>query len=606
MIKNRIKQLRKAIKNSGLDGYIIPRGDDYLGESVPEAMERLAFITQFTGSAGMAIVHKDKAAIFTDSRYDLQVCQEVPGDIFEIYNIDDHPPEKWIRDNFSKKSIIGYDPYLHTRADIDKWKKNTGKSGVRFKALPENLIDPIWQDRPDLPQSPVEIFPDALAGKTSAQKRKEIAKELHENDAHALVICQPESIAWLLNIRGHDVPHTPLILSRGVLNAKNGQFTWFIDESRLSDAARDHLGEDVKIKAPQETNKALKKIVQKAQKNGKSIQLDTKRSPSYFADLVHKQGAKVLNKEDPCLLPRAIKTPEEQHAMRQAHIVDGAALVRFLYWLDQEIPTGSVSELSASQRLYELRKNHPDFVEPSFETISGFRDHGAIVHYRVTKEKSQSLEGSGLYLVDSGGQYFGDQATGTTDITRTIPVGKVSEREKRHFTRVLKGHFNLANARFPAGTTGAQIDTLARESLWEAGLDYRHGTGHGVGCYLAVHEESANLGPKSSRALESGMILSNEPGYYEKDSHGIRIENLILVRDTGEKLADGRKILEFETLSLAPIDTRLVMPEMLDDSEKDTLNAYHRKVLTTLKGELQKDDQDKQVLDWLHDRCAPV
>ena len=597
---NKISALKDKIQQEGLDGFIVPRGDEYLGEFVPESAERLAWLTGFTGSAGTAVIGLERSAIFTDGRYDIQIRQQVSDQDFEIHNITKTKIEDWVQEAFPDHATIGYDPMLHTPSQIKKLSDGGKNKSISFKAVRSNLVDSIWTNQPAPPENPVVPFPEDIAGQTSSEKRQAISKALNSRGCLGTLIAQPDSIAWLLNIRGSDIPHNPFALSRGFLYS-DGSFDWFIDPDRVAQSICDRLGEDIRIFSPAQMPDRLKHIAKKANKNKESVLLDDQRCPVYFLNLFEDSQCNVTTGEDPCLLPRARKTNAETRAMRNVHIEDGAAVVRFLKWLDERPSDGTVSELEAAQRIDILRANIPGFYDTSFDTISGFGPNGAIVHYRVTEKTNKQIKEPGLLLIDSGGQYLGEKVAGTTDITRTIPVGEVEQRIKRHFTRVLKGHIRLATARFPEGTDGSQLDSFARESLWEAGLDYMHGTGHGVGCFLSVHEEAATLSPRGSRSVEPGMILSNEPGYYEAGSHGIRIENLVLTKQSGEKLPDGRALLEFETLSLAPIDSRLIVTEMLTPDEQEWLNSYHKHVFETLSPLLSPDEKN-----WLRKMCAAV
>lgn len=597
---NKISSLKDQIKQEGLDGFIVPRGDEYLGEFVPECAERLAWLTGFTGSAGTAVIGQGRSAIFTDGRYDIQIRQQVSEKDFEICNISKTKIEDWVHDCFPENSTIGYDPMLHTPSQIKKLSGKGKNKNISFKAVRQNPLDLIWTNQPAPPETPVVLFPDDIAGQTSSGKRQDITKALKSRKCLGVLITQPDSIAWLLNIRGSDIPHNPFALSRGFLYS-DGSFDWFIEPARVDQSITDHLGEDIRIFPPADMPDRLIQIAHKARKNDNSVLLDDQRCPVYFLTFFEAHHCSVITGEDPCLLPRARKTSAETAAMRDVHIEDGAAVVRFLKWLDESPHDGTVTELDAAQKLDSLRADIAGFYDTSFDTISGFGPNGAIVHYRVTSQTNSPIKSPGVLLIDSGGQYLGERITGTTDITRTIPAGKIEQRIKRHFTRVLKGHINLATARFPEGTDGSQLDSFARESLWEAGLDYMHGTGHGVGCFLSVHEEAATLSPKGSRPVEPGMILSNEPGYYEAGSHGIRIENLVLARHSGETLPDGRALLEFETLSLAPIDIRLIVTEMLTPDEKNWLNSYHAHVFETLSPLLSADEKN-----WLQKMCTAI
>ena len=596
-----LQKLRQQFLKCDIDAFIVPRGDEYLGEFVPPCAERLAWVSGFTGSAGIAIIQEQDAVIFTDGRYDIQVREQVSQEDYEIQDITRTPPETWVYENIPAATRLGYDPGLHTAEFIKRLDKQCRKADIILKPVIRNPIDMAWQDQPALPETDIVKFPDKTAGVNSFQKRQKIAHDLKEKGLYGVFLALPESVCWLLNVRAQDIDHTPVALSRGFLYADDGRFEWYIDPSRISEDINEHIGDLVTTIAPDRLQERLETIGHEAKAAQKNILLDEKRAPVYFKNILKETGASLKSGEDPCLIPRAVKSRAEQDAMRATHIQDGVAICNFLKWLDDIPADGEITELSAANKLADFRSAHPDFKDTSFETISGFGPNGAIVHYRVSPETASPLNGDGLYLVDSGGQYFGSGATGTTDITRTVPIGDISKEQKRHYTCVLRGHIRLAQAAFPQGTTGAQIDALAREPLWEASLDYAHGTGHGVGCYLCVHEESATLSPKGERPLQAGMILSNEPGYYKKGSHGIRLENLVLVVDRGETLNDGRRLLGFETLSLAPFDRRLILTHLLTVDEKNWIDSYHQLVRDSI-GPLADDNLN----NWLSEMCAPL
>jgi len=559
----------------GIDVLIVPRGDEYLGEYVPPCAERLAWLSGFTGSAGVAVVFANRAVLLTDARYTAQARMQLDADIWQVVDIMETPLADFLAAEGQGGQVVAYDPRVQSAYEVASWQEKV-TSQVTWHALESNMIDALWTDRPAPPNAPVSLFPDDVAGASAEEKIKRISAALEKDGVHGAVLAAPDSVAWLLNIRGRDVAHLPVALCRAYLSAA-GEVTLFIDKERLPD------GLPADTCAPEDMEQALKEI---AANTDLPITLDEKRSPRWFKDILQKAGAVVLDKTDPCFWPRACKNASEQEAMRQAHIVDGAALAGFLCWLEGEAPKGHLSELSIAEKIEEFRAAHAAYQEPSFDAIVGYNQNGAIIHYRVTEQTSLPVRGDGLLLVDSGGQYSGEGFCGTTDITRTMAIGQPAQKMREHNTLVLKGHIAVAMAEFPEGTCGAEIDALARAALKERGLNFAHGTGHGVGCYLSVHEASANLSPRGKDALMAGMILSNEPGYYEEGSHGIRIENLVLVEERGSGM------LGFETISYAPIDQRLIVADMLTPEEKAWLNEYHAKVREVLSPLLEGDARE--------------
>lgn len=587
--KHRLNDLRRELRRSGLDGFIVPHTDAYGNEFLPASEERLAWLTGFTGSAGMAGVLMDKAVTLSDGRYTIQLAQQVDPDLFETGDSTKTTIAAWLAEQAAEGQVIGYDPWLHTASDIKAMQETLGKKKIVLKAVAGNPLDAVWTDRPAAPAGPVEVFPEAVAGRSAAEKIDDIVRAVREEGACAVILSRPDCVAWLLNIRGDDTPNTPLALSRVIVYA-DGTAEWFVDSGRLSPDLG--LPDALTVRPPQDLETAITVLGDV----DKPVWLDRKSTPIWFETKLKESGADVLNRRDPCLKPRAVKTGAEQNAMRSAHITDGVAIVRFLHWLDTEGGKGNQDELSVMDRLEAFRATDPAYRGPSFTTIAGFGPNGAIVHYRAEEETNRRLVSPGLLLVDSGGQYRSDTMAGTTDITRTVAIGEPSEEMRRHFTLVLKGHIAVARARFPENASGAQIDALARRALWDAGLDYAHGTGHGVGCYLSVHEDAPSISPRTAESPLPGMILSNEPGYYLEGQYGIRIENLVLVREKDES-----GMLSFETITLAPIDRHLVVPEMLDAAERDWLNAYHARVYETLAPLLEPG-----VAAWLKAACAPL
>jgi Xaa-Pro aminopeptidase len=586
----RLMLLRERLAVDGLAGFIIPRADEHQGEYVPLCGQRLAWLTGFTGSAGAAVVLKERAAVFVDGRYTLQAGAQVDTTAFEIHHLIDEPPATWLAAAAGKGDAIGYDPWLHTPQEVERLRAGVERAGATLRAVDKNPLDQVWGGRPAAPLAPVFPQPDSFAGESAADKRTRIGKSLADEGAVAAVLTMPESIAWLLNIRGGDVPHTPLPLSFAILKA-DGAVTLFIDRRKLTQGLDRHLGNAVTIEAPDRLGAALDGLA----KEGR-VQLDPATASSWVFDRLGKAGAQIHRAADPCLLPKACKNRIELDGTREAHRRDGAAVTRFLAWLAREAPKGGLREIAASDRLEAFRKEGKYFRDLSFPTISGAGSNGAIVHYRASRETERPLEPGTLYLLDSGAQYL----DGTTDITRTIAIGKPSDEMRENFTRVLKGHIALATARFPKGTTGAQLDGFARRALWQVGLDYDHGTGHGVGSYLSVHEGPQRISKApNAQPLLPGMIVSNEPGYYKTGAYGIRIENLIVVQSASE--SPEREMMCFETITLAPIDRNLVALDLLDRDEAAWLDAYHARVRSTI-GPLV----DAETGSWLEHATAPI
>lgn len=589
----RTRALREKLAEKGWDGFIIPRADEHQGEYVPPHAERLAWLTGFTGSAGVAVILQDKAAIFVDGRYTLQVRDQVDTDIFEPLDIVATPPEDWLARTLQPGQVIAYDPWLHTPASVEKLEKACAKAGATCAAAEENPVDAIWEDQPEPPQAKVIPHADEFAGESPESKRKRIAELLAEEDTDAALISLPDSIAWLYNIRGGDVPHTPLPLSFSLLH-KDGHGELFIHPAKVTDELRNHLGNQVTLRRPNELAGALEALG----KAGACVRLDPQTAPARLRDILEQAGAKLARERDPCLLPKACKNETERDGAREAHKRDGAAVSRFLAWLAREAPKGELDEITAAKKLEEFRVQTGKLEEISFDSISGAGPNGAIVHYRVSTATSRKLEPGTLYLIDSGAQY----KDGTTDITRTVAVGEPTEEMRERFTLVLMGHIDLARAVFPEGTKGVQLDTLARRPLWDAGLDYDHGTGHGVGSYLSVHEGPQSISTRLiDMALKPGMICSNEPGYYKTGEYGIRIENLILVTEPETPPGGERPMMRFETLTLAPIDLALVKTSLLSTEQRDWLNAYHARVHAELSGRVDSD-----TAEWLEEATRPV
>jgi Xaa-Pro aminopeptidase len=567
----RLKLLREELSRRGLDGFLVPRSDEHQGEYVPKRAERLSWLTAFTGSAGIAAVLKDKAAIFVDGRYTLQVRNQTDVGLFDPRDLIAEGPGTWLEANAPKGGKIGFDPWLHTASAIDALSASAAKAGATLIACTTNPIDAVWAGQPDAPTAKAIPHAFNLSGETAEAKRTRIAEGLKAKGAEALVLTMPDSICWLFNIRGDDVPHTPFALSFAILHG-DGTADLFIDERKTSPELIAHLGNAVRRRAPADFAPSLDTL------KGKTVAVDPGTAAAAIFARLENAGATIKRLADPCQLAKACKNATEIEGMRKAHIRDGAAMAKFLCWLSKEAPKETLTEISAAEKLEAIRAGGGYLTDLSFDSISAASEHAAIPHYRVTHTSNLPIKKDEIYLIDSGGQY----PDGTTDITRTVIVGTPTDEMRDRFTRVLKGHIALATAKFPEGTTGAALDAFARRPLWEAGLDYDHGTGHGVGSYLSVHEGPQNISKRPvQQTLMPGMIVSNEPGYYKAGEYGIRIENLIVVRES--ETAGDRKMMEFETITLAPIDLDLVEPMLMTEEEINWLNAYHERVRETLE-----------------------
>ncbi len=580
-----IIEIRRLLKYYGLDSFIIPNNDEFNNEYLPDAAKRLEYATNFSGSAGTAIITHSRCAFFTDGRYTLQAAAELDPKFFQIFNISEKRPVDWIRENNLK---TGFDPWQFSLAEVKKFPRNMQPCS--------NLVDEIWKKRPEMPSAPAYLIPPGLAGKTSTQKRAELCEGLA---ADMVLLTTADSVNWLLNLRGGDIPHTPFCLAYAALH-KSGEVELFIDKRKVPAKLVTSL-ENVKIRDFGEVMTLGE---------GKTVQLDPARTPYALFLALQNNGAETIEKTDPCQLPKALKNPVEIAGIRKAHEIDGKALTRFLQWLPTQ---NSLDEIKAEEKLREFRRENPEYVEDSFSSISGFGYNGAIVHYRASEASNRQFANGSLYLIDSGGQYMGGGAFGTTDVTRTIVVGEPNYEMVHNYTLVLKGHIALASAVFPYGTTGAQLDALARQFLWAEGKDYDHGTGHGVGCFLSVHEGPQGISRRyTDIPLRPGMVLSNEPGYYKAGEYGIRIENLVLVVEAepaysnplpnplpqGEgttsppSLREGNyllspslregvgggsknQFLRFETLTKAPFDENLIEWELLTAAEKQWIQDYY-------------------------------
>ncbi len=588
-LADRLGALRARLDEAGLDGFVVPHADAHQNEFLPPDAERLAWLTGFTGSAGTAVVLRERAAIFVDGRYTLQVRDQADGDLYEFRHLIEEPVAGWLTEHLPAGARLGYDPWLHTKSQAERLARAADRAGAELVPVAENPLDATWTDRPPAPRTPVVPHEGRFAGRDSADKRTEIAEIIKGGGADATVLTQPDSIAWLLNIRGADVDHTPLPLSFAILHA-DASVDWFVAAEKLMDELAPHLGDRVRVHVPEAFADALEGLV------GRRVRVSADTAAAWVFDRL--ADAEVLRGDDPVTRPKAIKNTTELEGTRVAHLRDALALARFLHWLDCTAPGGGVDEMSAAAKLEDFRRTGEHFRDTSFDTISGAGPNGAIVHYRVTPGTKRALGDGELYLVDSGAQYL----DGTTDVTRTIAIGTPTDEMRDRFTRVLKGHIALAALRFPAGTTGAQIDAFARAALWQAGIDYDHGTGHGVGSYLGVHEGPQRISKAGgSVALAPGMIVSNEPGYYRAGEYGIRIENLVAVSPAEDIVGGERPMLGFETLTLAPIDRRLIDTVLLDRAEREWLDAYHARVASEVGPLLDGD-----VRDWLMAATAPL
>ena len=579
--QERLNAIRKKLRLEGADGFILFNGDAFFSEYPPEHEKRLEWLTGFTGSAGTVVVldhkHPKRSAFFTDGRYTLQAEQEVDQELFEIHNISDMPPLEWLKKH-AAGDAIAYDPWLTSMAQLKRWKEEA--RNLLWVSMTPNPVDSLWEDRPAPTKAPAFAYPLEYAGQTRSEKVMQIAQDLVENDIGSVLLTQPESINWLLNIRGSDIEHTPLLLCQAIVKA-SGKVLLYAPEEKVPEA----LLEGVYLYPPELLRKHCKRW------NEKTIALQPSVTPARLVKALKASGTEIIEQQDPCTLPKALKNKTELGHMRATHLTDGLALTKFLHWLDtQESPP---SELSASDQLEAFRGESPDFREPSFPTISGFGPNGAIVHYRADEASSLTFLDGNLYLVDSGGQYLG----GTTDVTRTVAIGEPTQEMRENYTCVLQGHIALGTAIFPKGTNGNQLDSLARKPLWQVGLDYDHGTSHGVGCYMGVHEGPQSISKRSNGvALQVGMILSNEPGYYKTGEYGIRIENLVEVVE-----AEIKGFLTFRNLTCAPLDRRLVVKEMLTDSQIQWWNDYHAWVWEELHDKLSAPQGE-----WLKQACAQL
>ncbi len=586
----RVAALRADLKRRGLDGFVVPRADRQQNEYLPLSEERLAWLTGFTGSAGAAIVLTERAVLFVDGRYTVQVKTQTDGAVFAIEHLVECPPDQWLEKNLTSGAKIGFDPWLHTSENAEKLKAACAKAGATLVALDDNPIDALWDKRPAPPHGSVILRDITLAGESAAEKLRLVRIELTRLRADALIVSDPQNVAWTFNIRGSDVAHTPLALAFATI-PREGRPRLYIDPVKLTNEVRHALEEIADIRNPGDL------VADLGQLKDKSVWLDSASAAAALTLEVSAKGGKPTRGADPITLMKATKNNAEIAGARAAHLRDGAALTRFLAWFDHEAPTGQLTEIGAVEALETFRRDTGLLRDVSFPTISGSGPNGAIVHYRVTKDSNRVIGKNELFLIDSGAQY----EDGTTDVTRTVAVGQPSEEMRDRFTRVLKGHIAIATAVFPEGTSGAQLDSLARKPLWQAGLDFDHGTGHGVGSYLSVHEGPQRISKLGTTPLKRGMILSNEPGYYKTNAYGIRIENLLLTiaavsPDGAEKVLNA-----FETLTLAPIDRRLIDTRLLTGKERLWVDGYHARVRDALRPLL-----DAATQGWLDAATRPL
>ena len=577
----------------GLDALIIPRADEYLGEYIPERNERLRWISGFTGSAGVVIVLQDRAVIFVDGRYTVQVRKQVPGDLFDVLHLLEDPHLPWLAGQLEPGARVGLDPRLHPYRWYQDVEKTLGEVGIERVRTDRNVVDACWEDRPEPLITMALLQPESLTGQSSLDKRREIGASLAAQGVDAALVFAADSMAWLLNIRGQDVPCLPVVLGYGLL-FEDGRVQFFTDPAKIPEGFEGHVGEGVEVLPEASAPGAFTAL------SGKKVLADPDTANAQCHLELLEAGAELVAGTDPVIQPKACKNAVEIEGMRQAHIRDGAALVRFLRWFDEEVAAGRLhTEAKLSDTLYDFRKHGEHFREPSFDTISAAAVNAAMCHYNhLNTDEVTRLAMDSAYLVDSGGQYL----DGTTDVTRTVAIGNPPDEIRRRFTLVLKGHIALDCAVFPAGTTGTQLDVLARQFLWNEGLDYDHGTGHGVGSFLSVHEGPQRIGKQwNEHPLKPGMVLSNEPGYYKDGCYGIRCENLVVIREYQADTDDGPPMMAFEALTLAPFDQRLLEASLLTKDEADWIDRYHEQVFRELSPRLEEPD-----VEWLRHATRPL
>lgn len=584
--------LRGEMSRQNLDGFYVPHDDEYQNEYLPEANERLAWCTGFTGSFGSALIFQDQAILFVDGRYTLQGADQTDPDLFSCVATPDPGPFGWLAQQQMQGQRIGFDPKLVSPNDASRLKLAANKAGAAIVEVTDSPLDKVWVDRPAQPNAKIHPHPIHLAGESSTAKISKLTAQMRDERVDALIVTSPASLAWLFNIRGGDVACSPLPLGRAILSA-DGSADLFINLDKKTDSLAEHLGPDIKLKPELALDAALDAL------SGKTVSLDPGQASSWFFSKLDQCGASIKRQDDPVALPRACKNAAELSGTVTAHKRDAIALCRFLHWLATTGQSGKITEIDAAMQLETYRDQLPGLKDLSFETISGAGPNGALPHYRVSSASNLPLATGSLYLVDSGGQYL----DGTTDVTRTVAIGTPSDEMKRHYTLVLKGHIALDAVRFPAGTTGTQLDILARFALWQAGLDYDHGTGHGVGVYLGVHEGPHRIAKAPNNiALEAGMIVSNEPGFYKEGAYGIRIENLQYVTPAEEIEGGDRPMLGFECLTFAPLCRELIVTDLLSQAERDWVDDYHQRVLAEVGPNLDEAACEA----WLVAACAPL
>lgn len=579
----RIPALQKVLKKEKLAAFLVPRADEHQGEYLVTRAERLKWLTGFSGSAGFAVVLQKEAALFVDGRYTLQAPAETDASVIECRHFKKPPAIEWLAGKVKKGDRVGFDPRITPMREAERWREAMARAGAELVAVERNPVDAIWADQPGDPFSAVHAQPLKYAGEASAEKRVRVGQEIAARGAKAAVLNQLDSIAWLLNVRGGDTPATPLVQGFLIL-AADGHATWFVDKAKFTAGLAAHLGNGVTVRPIEAFADGLRELA------GQTVTIEPETATAWIAETLAAAGATLVHGADPSVLPKARKNKVELAGTRKAHIRDGAAMARFLHWIDREAV--GKGELAVMAKLEDIRGADPLHKGACFTTIAGAGSNGAIVHYRSSPETERKVEKGSFLLIDSGAQYL----DGTTDITRAIAIGSLPKRLKEHYTLVLKGHIAVATSRFPKGTGGIAIDGFARRALWQAGLDFDHGTGHGVGVYLGVHEGPARLSPLSQVPLEPGMILSNEPGFYETGSHGIRLENLVVVTESAKP-----GFLEFETITFCPFDRRAIVKAMLTTEERAWLDAYHARTRQLLAPRLKGTDRT-----WLVRMTAPL
>lgn len=588
----RIKALQRELRSRGLKGFLVPHSDEHQDEFLSPAAERLAWLTGFTGSAGVAIVLDKAAALFVDGRYVLQAKAQTDSELFEVLQTPEAKPSEWVKEKLNRSNAVGYDPSLHTIKEIERLTETLSKAGIKLQPVATNPIDALWQERPAVPSAPVVPHAPEYAGRSAHDKIGDVQAVLREEGADAVLLTMLDSIAWLFNIRGGDIRHTPVAFAYAIVPA-DGRPTLFIDPAKIGDSARMAINQYADLAELSALPDKLKELGQAKSR----VRLDPETAPVRFAQILAAEGAKFVPGTDPCVLPKAIKNPTEIKGARAAHVRDGVAMARFLSWLDEVGESGRIDEVAAALKLEQCRRESGQLKDISFDTISAVGANGAIVHYRPTNRTKQPLKPSSLYLLDSGAQYL----DGTTDLTRTIAIGAPTAEMRRHYGLVLKAHIAIATARFPKGARGQDIDPFARRPLWNAGLDFDHGTGHGVGSYLGVHEAPQRLSRLGTHTLEPGMILSNEPGLYLEGQYGIRLENLMLVTPPAPIEGGTRDMMGFETLTLVPFDRRLIDRKQLLPWELAWLNDYHARIRREIEPLLSSNDRP-----WLRHATAPI